>query len=837
MEALQLFNPGNQTEQALRQSFSIRKKEFERISKIIINDKMNNPPQHFIIQGVRGSGKTTLLLRTYYEIRSNKQLSSWLIPIIFNEELYSVNRLFKFWEKIASELEQESDKYCGLFDKMQESDEIENYEEQCYETLFDALKRNKNKICLFVDNIGDFLQKLTRKEQQRFREVLITNNSIRIVGSSAVVLESTYKYDEPFYEFFKIIQLQDLKSEETREFLLELDRLNHTNRIQTIIKENPGRIEALRIITGGVPRTIVLLYEIFINDSNGDSFKYLEVLLDRVTPLYKHRMDELSSQQQEIMDCIALNWDAIAVKEIARITRMESKAVSSQLRLLEKNNVVIKKTTSTKNHLYQVKERFFNIWYIMRNGRKSDKNKVKWLTKFLELWCDKNSLDDMVNEHIAKLKREKVYDKYAYSLSEAYACMVPSPEKQHKLLTETKAYLDSTKSDLANELSKSDLDFISNDIAPLIERKEYEKALNNLKRKDSNTGQLENTIAFVYDKFLKDNLSAEKYYLKAVVKGNVESMILLGLLYDDEFKDFNKAEVYYLKAVEKGDVRAMWNLALLYGNELNDFTRAEKYYLLAAEKENVGSMFNLALLYKDKLKDFTMAEKYYLMAVEYGDRQAMFNLASLYHLEFNDFGKAEKYYLMASDKGDEGAMNNLATLYENEFKDFGKAEKYYLMAVEKGNIDAMHNLAFLYLVQCSNKEMAEQLSEKAFNSDKSFLRIGTNYSLILLWNNKIDTALEISAPLFQNKTLIKEHTKNTELLINMLIAKKQYSFVYRIFEENSCQIKDRLKPVYYALMHFVQDKYPDEIKKMGEELNETVDGIVQYILALREKYE
>ena len=111
METLQLFNPGNQTEKELRQSFSIRKKEFERISKIIINDSMDNPPQHFIIQGVRGSGKTTLLLRTYYEIRSNKQLRPWLIPIIFNEELYSVNKLFKLWEKIASELEQESNKY------------------------------------------------------------------------------------------------------------------------------------------------------------------------------------------------------------------------------------------------------------------------------------------------------------------------------------------------------------------------------------------------------------------------------------------------------------------------------------------------------------------------------------------------------------------------------------------------------------------------------------------------------------------------------------------------------------------------------------------------------
>ena len=149
----------------------------------------------------------------------------------------------------------------------------------------------------------------------------------------------------------------------------------------------------------------------------------------------------------------------------------------------------------------------------------------------------------------------------------------------------------------------------------------------------------------------------------------------------------------------------------------------------------------------------------------------------------------------------------------------------------------MNNLAFLYFERCLHKEKTEQLSKNAFNSDKSSLNSKHTYSLILLWNNKIDLSLKISAPLFQNKTMLKEYLKDIELLINMLIAKKQYNFVYKIFEENKHQLKDRLKPVYYALMHFMQDKYPDEIKKMGEELNEIVDSVVQYILTLREKYK
>ena len=76
-----------------------------------------------------------------------------------------------------------------------------------------------------------------------------------------------------------------------------------------------------------MPRTVALLFEIFIDDESGNSFKNLEMLLDRVTPLYKHRMDDLPTKQQEIVNIVALNWDAIGTKEIAEKIRGESKVV------------------------------------------------------------------------------------------------------------------------------------------------------------------------------------------------------------------------------------------------------------------------------------------------------------------------------------------------------------------------------------------------------------------------------------------------------------------------------------------------------------------------------
>lgn len=960
MKHLNIYNPSEQTKRELIDNFIIRINEFEKIYNVIKTDVMKNAPQHFIIQGVRGSGKTTLLLRIYYEIIENENLNKWLIPIRFNEEQYGISKLYKLWENIAKELENTDDTYLGLLDEMQKSIDNENYEEHCYNILFLKLKENKKKIVVFIDNIGDRLEKFTKKEQQRLREVLITNNNIRLIGSSSVVLESTYNYKEAFYDFFKIINLNELKKEETKTFLLQLDKDNEHNTIKEIIKNQPGRIEALRILTGGVPRTMVLLYQIFIKDNNGDSFHNLEILLDGVTPLYKHRMDDLSSQQQEIVDVIALNWDAIPVKEIVRKTRIESKAVSSQLNLLEKNNIIIKKSTSTKNNFYQLKERFFNIWYLMRNGRNSDKSKIKWLVKFLEIWCDSGDLEYMIKSHINKLRSEKLYDKYAYHISEAYARLASSADLQKELLDESKKYLTSIGSEFSRELSEPDVDYLNTIIVELIKNNEYQKAINKLLTKESNTGIYEITIAEIYDNYIKDykkaekyylmaiekdnlsamfnlailyntelndNKKAEKYYLMAVEKDNSDAMFNLALLYDIDYKNYKKAEKYYLMAVEKGDSSAMNNLAYLYKTEYKDYEKAEKYCLLAIEKGDRNAMFNLALLYTIDLKDFIKAEKYFIMAIEHGHSAAMFNLALLYEIEFKDFENAKKYYLMAIDKDHVGAMfnmallfyaenkdfknaekyylmavekghsmamNNLALLYLSEFKDFSKAEKYFLMAIDNNQFDAFNNLALLYATKLNDYKKAEKYflmavdkndssamsnlaflyktafkdnhkaeeyylkaikngnfeamnnlaflyfqlkinKEKALNYSLVANKEGYNvfhkhtYAITLLWNNNVQEANAISKLVFENEEFVNENIEDVKLLLTMLIAKKQYSFAYKLFEENKFNLKDRYKPIYYALMSFMKETYPDELNKMGEELKDVVDAIIKEI--------
>ncbi len=833
MELQNIYNPHNQTSKEISENFVVRTKEFNDLMKVIREDKMDHPPQHFMIQGQRGTGKTTLLARINHELLHDSKLKKSLLPVLFPEEQYNIRKLFKLWEEIAEYLDKNYTEFNGLADKVSEQyhgDETK-FEEKAYEIVSTEIKNSKKKVLLLIDNFGMQLEKFSTKEQQRLREVLLTNNDIRIVAASAFVLESFHDYSKSFYEFFKIIDLTELNQKETIKLLIHLDKTHKSGIIQKIIDEQPGKIEALRRLTNGVPRTIYLLFGIFVDTETGNSIKDLENLLDKVTPLYKHRMDDLPAQQQEIAHHIAMSWDAINVGEIAKKSKMPSKAVSAQLRIMVKNGIIRKIPTSTKNNLYQLAERFFNIWYLMRAGARAEKVKVIWLVKFLEIWCDTDELIERANKHKQMLKSKEcvMYEKHAFYLTEALAQLLPEGP-QHELLIASKQYLSEKKSEYLPKLSKSNIELKNHGGQNLEQR--IDKLRIGVKKGDTDAMF---DLAILYHSATKDFKQAEAYYKMAIDKGHIYAMYNLGNLYKDEFKDFKRAEYYYKMAINKGNVDAMNNLSILYLTKLKDIKQAETYLMLAIDKGNVGAMFNLALLYHTEIKDINKAEIYYKKAIEENHVNAMYNLANLYKNEFKDFKQAEYYYKLAIKNGNIEAINNLARMYYVEIKNIKQADYYGKLAIEKGNVKAMHGLAWSYFYRKFNKQEALKFIHKAVTKEKSIINEYT-MAIMALWNNEMEIGINSSLNVLNNKDFLSNNVEDVGLLLSMLLAKKQFNTVLNVFKENNHQIKDRYKPFYYALMYIMRKEFPDEYLKMGHELKETVDEILEKIKKLEKDY-
>ncbi|WP_227428935.1 ATP-binding protein [Psychrobacter sp. I-STPA6b] len=467
-----LYNTQNIDADILKAGFSIRKKEYQRIWKDIQTGTMENPETHYLIQGVRGAGKTTLLSRLAYEVAEDEKLKQWLIPILLNEEEYGILSLFTFWLRIAEKLaEQDTKNYAQLFKQVAS---LDDNAEMAWEIIRSYLEQQKQKIIVFVDNLGELFKDFDDNEHAQLREVLSLHPQIRLIGGSSQLLEAHFDVSAPFYQFFKLVTLKPINEAEMHELLRSLAKQTSPEAVQTIeeiISLHPERIEAVRRLTDGVPRTIVLLFQIIMEGAKESSYAYLEETIDKTTPLYKHRMDDLSRQQRAIVHSIAMNWDAMSAKEIAEQTRLPSKTVSAQLIKLQQQWIIDKIETNTKNHLYIVKERFFNIWYLMRYGNQTDRRRVLWLTRFLESWCDENELINRLFEIDEAVKNEdsNIHQDYINALLSSEK--MPYTLKKYYSIELKKQYPDTI------EVKKYEYDDFTKKLASLIKNNQKYQAI------------------------------------------------------------------------------------------------------------------------------------------------------------------------------------------------------------------------------------------------------------------------------------------------------------------------------------------------------------------------
>ncbi len=862
-----LYNPGNQTKEEIINNFVARNQEFNDVLVKIKGSDGVASTKHILIMGQRGYGKTTLLLRLFYEIQRDENLSKEYIPVIFDEEQYNIRTLYKLWENIAISLEEQYDTmFYGLLDKISDIKNKENDEQVSYEILNERLISNNKKLVLFIDNLGDLIKKFELKEVITLISILSEAKNIKFVGASSDILETNTDLME-ILDNFDVVHLSGLSENEATILLKKLGENYKSDKIAEIINSQPERIETLRRLTGGVPRTIVLLFEVFVDYENGDPLKDLEIILDRVTPLYKHRMDDLSPQQQEIIDAMAISWDAVSIKEISKYTTLDKKIIENNLRLLEKSKFVYSIITDSNTKFYQITERFFNIWYLMRYGRKKDRNKVLWIVKFLTNWCNEEDIINTARKHLKELQEGILDAKDAIYMTEVLSSISITSELQDEMIKGTKKLLERINSELIADLPETDEEIIKV-VYNYLEQRKYRLALTKLQEVKNPDGFIFGLLAFIYETGLGDVENALKNYIKAVEKGNVKALNNLALLYQNELKDYENAEKYFITAIENGNTKSILNLGLLYYGKIKNyekakeyldkaieqgmfkayiqlglieqevnknFEKAAEYYNLALEKGVDAGYYYLAQLYQNSYHDYKTAEDYYLKSVEKGNNNAVFNLALLYQNKLHDYEKAKKYYLISVNYGNVDAMNNLAVIFKKDFKDYKKAEEYYLKALKKGNKVAANNLALLYQNELNNISKAIEYYEIAVREGN----IAAVYNLGILYRDSkkdfenSDKYFKIAAEKGHNKGMI-------QLAYNYFEQKKEKDTALDLAKNAFDFLKDQTNAYIYTLILIWHNKFEEnvsiaekyvETEEFMSDINRRFEKYIMFLIA------
>ncbi len=127
--------------------------------------------------------------------------------------------------------------------------------------------------------------------------------------------------------------------------------------------------------------------------------------------------------------------------------------------------------------------------------------------------------------------------------------------------------------------------------------------------------KLEDQIDEAYEKEDKEKLLLLITKYVKEFPNNAEYLNRLGVLYDNK-ENYSEAEKWYLKAIEKGNYNAISNLAYVYF-EKEEYEKAIKYYKEYQKiADNTDNYYWIAAAY-DELEDYKNAKEWFLKSIKF----------------------------------------------------------------------------------------------------------------------------------------------------------------------------------------------------------------------------
>lgn len=594
--------------------------------------------KHYLILGQRGMGKTSLLRRLALGVREDATLATVLLPLTFREEQYNVHNLHTFWLNCLDALGDYFEK-TGQADKADEIDrdtamlmrgdtDVEGA--AALDVFKRWAKREGRRPLLLLDNI-DFILDGLEAQHWSLRRVMQEAGGIVVVGASAAYLEATADPKGAFYDFFQVTVLEKLGQDELIACLRRLaqERGTEGRKVLNVLNRDPGRIRALHDLTGGNPRTLVLLYLLLELDAEGDVFSDLERLLDQVTVLYKARVEDLAPQARVVLDAVALAWNPVTAADIAAATALETSAVSTQLDRLQKNGIIEKVSlSSTARAGFQLGERFFNIWYLMRHGPRRQRTRLRWLTSFLRGFYSPAQLSERALELLKGNNRQGL-ERGHYALA---LCEAMDDEGLRCLLTQ-EARAEFERFAAANG-------------------KRLEEIVDPEDLPTPNTAQEWFGMGWWLHEHLGRYDQAEAAYRQAIAldSNNTSPWNDLGNLLQCFLARYEEAEAAYRQAIalDSNDVFPWNGLGNLLKNHLARYEEAEAAYrqAIALDSNFAFPWNNLGNLLQDHLARYEEAEEAYQHALALEPNQGITqgNLCFLYYKQPDRYGEAESLF-------------------------------------------------------------------------------------------------------------------------------------------------------------------------------------------------
>lgn len=370
--ALHQYSPGALDRETLQYLLVGRQKLAESLFEEVDQAAGSGTPRFFLLIGPRGIGKSHLMALLYKQVCDD--LSGRVIPVKLAEEEYSIFRASDFFLRVLEEMGARIEDVVG-------DDQLAR--DVAVDTLRGIASREGRQIVIFVENIHELFTQMDRCEIQALRSVFQQTNIFSVVASAPQIFPGVSDHDEPFYNFFRIFHLQELKCAEIKELMKRAARINGNTAFTENFQDYEPTIEALFSLIGGNPRLVIRLYEAISQGRTGGAAEIFSGMMDGETPYYREVFRRLTGQRRLILDTILCRETPLTPKKIAEISRLDPAVVNAQLRRLERDGYVTSRPMG-KRTSYEVRDRLLRLWRVMR--RPAGRERLTAFIRFLEAW-------------------------------------------------------------------------------------------------------------------------------------------------------------------------------------------------------------------------------------------------------------------------------------------------------------------------------------------------------------------------------------------------------------------------------------------------------------------
>jgi tetratricopeptide (TPR) repeat protein len=838
---LMKYNPAFFSHDELVGSFVVRQADLKLIIEILKGNS-GNPNQQILLIGERGMGKTMLVLRAAAYIANDKELSAIYYPLVFNEESYEVFTAAEFWLCVLFHLsKQERNKnLMRLHEQLKREKDDKRLYERVLACLTDFADEKNKRLLLVVENLNMLLeQQIGSKETWNIRHTLLNEPRIILLATAPTRFDEIENAGKAMSGLFKIHYLEPLNTFDSKvlwEFL-------------TGQQVEEKRIRPIQILTGGNPRLLAIISSFAAGTSLRKLMRPLAILIDEYTTYFRSNIEILPPLERKIFVTLANIWEPATAKRVAYDTRIPVNKASSLLKRLESRGRVIVVKSFAGKKIYQISERLYNIYYLMRlSGSQSDRVHavIDFMMNFYEGEEPAKKMTPLTEE--ARFYKPEVPEDHL----EAYNEIIKTAKRNEKW----RQILQSITPEFFEipELSKLLVE-IADKYHPFWKSvKEYfHLGQNTYRKKEKIPGA-----------------SIEKNHAENPIEQYLSLEYILLLQEESIPKDYDFVEKIYRNAI-KIDPKASWAWMLL-GSLLQGkpqrYEEAEEAYRTAIDisPEIDQAWIQLGELLHEKLERYDEAEESYRRAIEINPQndRTWGKLGKLLHYERGRYIEAGKAYQRAIEINPQNAAAwaNLGMLFHNGLERYDEAEKAYRKAIEIDSTfvwtwiqlikllietamatDQIFDTIFKYLdifnrsPECIHEitriiletnfkaglSMAEQLAKEALRKKPGLICYQHTFASILGSLGKWQEALAIASQFVRNPEPGKEFPGNVISFFIDAAIEGHAAEGLKILKNSACALY--AEPLIVALQMLTGEEYnaPQEVVEVAKDILKQIE--------------